>query len=297
MNFARFLASVVLLTSALLQPAFAGQSPFGWIYTTDTHPKGKKEFEQWADTQRGQSRGDYSNTLLRSEFEYGVTDNYQVAFYVNQRYVNAYRNGLDGTTGGPDVDAPNGFDAMSRYRKFGFDSVSMENLYRISDPYTNPIGLAVYFEPSLGPRGNWELESKVILQKNFLDDRLIWTTNVNMAAERVRSAAGEIERATSMDLLTGGSYRFRNNWSAGLEGRNHREFTGYGYGQADHSAWFLGPNVHYATQAWWVTVAWRTQLKQASGFTSEQRAVIQNGRIYGGEHARNELMVRVGVPF
>ncbi|BBP02992.1 hypothetical protein TPL01_22240 [Sulfuriferula plumbiphila] len=290
------LTAIAALASVLAQPATAGESPFGWIYTTDTHPKGKKEFEQWIETQRGQSQGDYTNTLLRSEFEYGVSDNYQIALYYNQRYVNAYRNGIDGTTGGPDVDAPSGFDPMSRYSKFRFESVSMENLYRLSNPYTDPIGMAIYFEPSIGPRG-WELESKFILQKNFLDDRLIWATNLNVSVERTKSATGEVERATPVDVLTGLSYRFRNNWSAGMEARNHREFTGYGFGQPDHSAWFIGPNVHYATKAWWVTGAWRSQLKQASGFTDEQRAVIQNGRIYGGEHARNEFMVKVGVPF
>lgn len=160
---------IVALTGALSQPSLAGESPFGWIYTTDIHLKGKKEFEQWIETQRGQSKGDYTNILLRSEFEYGVTDNYQIALYLNQRYVNAYRNGIDGTTGGPDVDAPNGFDPMSRYKKLRFDSVSMENLYRISNPYTDPVGMAVYFEPSMGHEdGSWNRSSS--FRKTF------WTT-------------------------------------------------------------------------------------------------------------------------
>lgn len=301
-RFAALAAALILMavvTSAFPPSTFAGESPFGWIYTADTHPKGKKEFEQWIETQRDQSQGDYTNVRLRHEIEYGVSDNYQIAFYVNERYVNAYRNGIDGTTGGPDVDPPSDFDPMSRYKKFRFESaesVSMENLYRVSNPYIDPIGLALYLEPSIGPRG-WEIESKFILQKNFLDDRLIWALNVNNEVEKEKSATGEIERATVLDLLTGLSYRFRNNWSAGAEARNHREFTGYGFGQPDHSAWFFGPNVHYGTKAWWVTAAWRQQLKVASGFTEEQRAVIYNGRIYGEEHARNELMVRVGVPF
>lgn len=286
----------VILFVGGVQLAHAGESPFGWIYLTDTHPKGKKEFEQWFETQRGQSQGEYTNILLRSEIEYGVTDNYQIALYLNQRYVNAFRNGIDGTTGGPNVDPPSGFDPMSRYRKMRFDSVSMENLYRISNPYTEPVGFAVYFEPSIGPR-SWELESKLIFQKNFRDDRLIWAANVNLAVEREKSAVGDVERATVLDILTGLSYRFRNNWSAGLEARNHREFTGYGFGQPDHSAWFLGPNLHYGTKTWWVTAAWRPQLRVASGFNDEQRAVMQKGRIYGEEHARNEFMVRVGIPF
>lgn len=290
-----FVFVAVLLRTTLPQ-AFAGESPFGWIYTTDTHPRGKREFEQWIETQRGQSQGEYTNVLLRSEIEYGVSDNYQIALYANQRYVNAYRNGIDGTIGGPEVDPSNGFDPTSRYEKYRFESVSIENLYRILNPYTGRIGLAVYLEPSIGPRRR-ELESKLIAQKNFLDDRLIWAANLVIEVEREESALGEVERATFVDSLTGVSFRFRNNWSAGAEARNHREFTGYGFGQPDHSAWFFGPNVHYATKAWWVTAAWRAQLKLANGFTDEQRAVIFNGRIYGEEHARDEFMIRFGVPF
>jgi len=43
----------------------AAEYPFGYIYTTDTQPKGRFELEQWITTQRGQSRGDYSNIMYR----------------------------------------------------------------------------------------------------------------------------------------------------------------------------------------------------------------------------------------
>lgn|GEM_PF-6276587 len=118
------------------------------------------------------------------------------------------------------------------------------------NPLVDPIGLALYVEPTWGPR-NKELEFKLILQKNFLDDRLIWATNFVTALENNKRGSS-VEKATEVDFLTGLSYRFMNNWSAGLEARNHREFTGYGYGVANHSAWFLGPNIHYATKSWWM---------------------------------------------
>lgn len=293
---ARLLGAVFLSVAFLSQPAFAGESPFGWIYTTDIHPKGKREFEQWVELQQGQSQGDYSNLRLREEFEFGITSRYQQAIYLNSRYVNARQNGVDGSTGGPDVDLPAEFDPNARYRKFRVESVSWEHLYQVSNPLIDPIGFAVYLEPELGPRVR-ELETKLILQKNFLDDRLIWATNVNFAVEREESLQGEIEKATQFELLSGVSYRFRNNWAFGVEARNHREFLNYGFGNPEHSAWFVGPNVHYATRSWWLTAAWRTQLPVASAFNDEQREVLVGRRIYGEEHARNEFMLKVGVPF
>lgn len=294
LNFPKLFVVAGLLCSAL-QPSFAGESPFGWIYTAEVAPPGTKEFEQWVDVQRTQTQGSYTNVRLRSEFEFGITSKYQTAVYLNSRYISAYRNGIDGTSSGPNTDIPDDFDPTSRYKLRRVESVSWENIYQLSNPLVDPIGVALYIEPSLGPR-NKELEFKLILQKNFLDDRLIWATNLVTALENNKRGSS-VEKATEVDLLTGFSYRFRDNWSAGLEVRNHREFTGYGYGVANHSAWFAGPNLHYASKAWWVTLAWRQQLKQASGFQDDQREVISNGRIYGDEHTLNQFMLKVGVPF
>ena len=56
----------------LAQAAVAGDSPFGYVYTTDTHQKGKREFEQWITQRHGQSQGDFDLWQLRSEIEYGA---------------------------------------------------------------------------------------------------------------------------------------------------------------------------------------------------------------------------------
>lgn len=290
-----FLSLLSAFGMAVALPARAGESPFGWIYTADVQPPGTRQFQQWIDVQRTQTQGSYTNTLLRSEFEFGITPKYQTAIYLNSRFINANRNGIDGTSGGPNTDIPDDFDTTKRYKMSRVESISWENLYQVANPLVDPIGLALYFEPKWGPR-NKELEFKLILQKNFFDDRLIWTTNLVTSFEKNKRGSG-IERATEVDVLTGASYRFANNWSAGAELRNHREFTGYGYGVANHSAWFLGPNIHYATKGWWVTAAWRQQLKQATGFQDDQREVISNGRIYGDEHTLNQFTLKVGVPF
>lgn len=295
MTFCRHLATLVAVSGLLLHQAFAGESPFGWIYTADIQPPGTRQFQQWVDVQTKQTQGSYTNTRLRSEVEFGVNSRYQTGIYVNSRFINANGNQLDGTSAGPNTDIPSSFDPFSPYKMRRVESLSWENVYQVMNPLVDPIGLALYFEPTLGPR-NKELEFKLIVQKNFLDDRLIWATNFVTAFER-HKRGDELERATELDFLTGLSYRFANNWSAGLELRNHREFTGYGYHTPNHSAWFLGPNLHYAAQKWWVTLAWRQQLPVATGFQADQKEVISGKRIYGDEHTLNQFMLKVGVPF
>ena len=49
-------------------------------------------------------------------------------------------------------------------------------------PYIHPIGLALYFEPTLG-KGLFEVEQRLIVQKNFFDDRLIIASNLTLDLE------------------------------------------------------------------------------------------------------------------
>jgi hypothetical protein len=58
----------------------------------------------------------------------------------------------------------------------------MEGIWRLASPYTAPVGVAVYVEPTVG-RNLRELESKLILQKNFLDDKLVFAANLTLAQE------------------------------------------------------------------------------------------------------------------
>src|SRR5205814_1815404 len=80
-------------------------------------------------------------------------------------------------------------------------------------PYKDPIGLALYVEPTYGPKKR-ELEGKIILHKNFLDDRLVWAGNFSAAQEHDKFH-GEWERAGELDFTTGVAYRFAPRWHAG----------------------------------------------------------------------------------
>ena len=275
--------------------ARAGESPFGYLYTTDTHPKGSYELEQWMTLRRGKVQGQYSLGQYRTELEYGVTDRFQASIYWNTDSVKASGNNSAGETAGPYI--PETIDRSSSYRRgFSNDGWSAELIYRVLSPYTDPVGLALYVEPSWGRFKN-ELETKLILQKNFFDDRLVLGYNLTLAPEWEKTAAGK-EKVTELIHNFGASYRFAPRWFAGLEARHHREYEGHSLSarNREFTAWNLGPTIHYASQSWWVTAAWLPQLRASRCFTDEQCAETPNRRNLG-DLERNEFRVRLGFLF
>ncbi len=99
------------------------------------------------------------------------------------------------------------------------------------------------------------LETKLIVQSNFLDDRLIVAGKLSFEMERDHYTAGDenIIRQSHVDLNYGASYRFADNWSTGMEGLIHNDSFGYHLNQHIQFANFIGPNIHYAAKDFWVT--------------------------------------------
>ena len=279
---------------ALHTPACAGESSFGYVYTTDTLPAHKFEVQQWITDNEGQAHGRYHGLGFRTELEYGLTNNFQIALYANNNFVDAHDNSVARRTEGLDIVASH--DPTKSISEWHNDGFSAEFLWRVMSPYKKPFGLAFYVEPSVGPREDG-VEVRAIAQKNFRDDRLVFAANAwiefvreqgtNLGA--IASAdppSFEKTKATYLEFDLGASYRFRPKWSLGLEFRNHNEFEGWSLAGSDkqHTAFFLGPNVHYAAQRWFVTLSALRQLA-AVAYTDEQRAQIYRGRLYGNEHA------------
>lgn len=292
----RAFALVAALTAlATVQTSIAAEYPFGYIYTTDTQPKGRFELEQWITTQRGQSRGDYSNIMYRTELEYGVTDNFQASIYANYNSVDAYANNPDGTTGGRFV--PDDVDPSARYKASFYDSTSLEFIWRLMSPYKDAFGLALYFEPTYGPMKK-ELEAKLIVDKNFLDGELVWAANF-VAAQEQEKYPGEWEKEAEIQFLTGLSYRFAPKWSAAVEYRYSRGYFGNTWASSnrEYSAHFLGPTLHFADKRWWLTVTWLPQMPWAKGYTPDAIENVIDGRFYKESFARNEFRLRVGFSF
>jgi len=291
-----FPRAFVAAALCLALPALAGESPFGYVYTTDTHGRGEREVEQWLTQRHGQSRGDFDLWQGRTEVEYGITDRLQASLYLNYDSVDAFRNRPDETTG-PGAFVPDAADPGARYRRTFFESLSSEWIYRVLSPYKDPIGLALYLEPTWGPDKR-ELETKLIVQKNFFEDRLVWAANFTAAAEKERFH-GDWEREGELELTSGIAYQFAPRWHAGVEYRHHRGYEGRGFSAAkrEYAVNFVGPSMHYGGRNWWITATFLKQLANAKAYTDAAAADVIGGRFYGEHHEREELRLRLGFSF
>ena len=287
--------------------ARADEPLFGYVYTTDLLPKGKWEVEQWFTDREGQANGHFHHLDMRTEVEYGVTDNFQLAGYLNYRYADEAGNSVRGLTEG--IEIPWDHDPTKPYKAARFDGVSVEAIYRVMSPYIDPFGLAIYIEPEFGSDES-ALELRAIAQKNFFDDRLVLAGNFWVEFEREKGSNlvppgstevpdGTKEEDTMAEFDVGLSYRFAPNWSIGLEFRNHNEFEGWTLDHAhqEHTAFFLGPNIHWAGERWFATLTILRQLG-AVVFNDEQRAEMKNGLLFGDEHtAWDGIRLKVGYTF
>lgn len=274
---------------------WAGEGFFGYLYTTDTEPAHEWEYEQSHTLRTGKARGDYTALDLRNEIEYGVTDAFQAALYINSGYNNSH-NVYD-----PEDVSMN----LPDHNDFDVNGVSLEFLYRVLSPYKDGLGLAFYLEPEIDVRDNMtgqdmierELEGRIILQKNYLDDQLILATNFMVEPEWEK-----MDSFTTKELwaewTAGISYRFHANWFAGLEFRNHMEFVDMNLADQEHSAYFLGPNIHYGGQKWWFTF---TALPQIAGWprylgVGQDGQQITSSYAHLGQHEKVEFRFKFGIP-
>jgi hypothetical protein len=299
--------SVILTSFLSTSVVFAGEPLFGYTYTTDTTPAGKWELEQWITDRDTQAHGEFHHFHFNTEVEYGVTDRLQVSLYTNFMCDNDHNNSVAGRTEG--IEIPSSHNRNSRYQAFRYDGETVEILYRLMSPYTDPFGFAVYVEPELSPT-DAGLEFRTIFQKDFLDDQLVFALNVWVEFEREKGSnlvdpgSGEIPNgawadATMLETDFGASYRFAPNWFIGLEARNHNEYGGWTlkHEAQDHTAFFVGPDIHYATQSWFFTFSALRQVA-AVAYTDEQRAQMRSNLLYGDEHTLwDGIRLKIGFPF
>ncbi len=287
--------------------SYADEPLFGYVYTTDLLPQGKYEVEQWVTDRAQQAHGRFNDFLMSTEVEYGLTNDLQVAGYINYSYLNASHNSVQRLTEG--IDIPASHDPTRPFNEWRYDGVSLEFIWRVLSPYKDGFGLAFYAEPEYGPREKG-LELRIITQKNFMDDRLVLAANLWVEPKREDSSnlvmpgsdempEGGKMRMTMAEIDIGASYRFASNWSAGLEFHNHNEYSGFtlSHNDQDHTAFFIGPNIHYASQRWFLTLAVLHQV-HAKAYNEDQEMQIHDGLIFGDEHTRwDGIRMKVGYTF
>jgi hypothetical protein len=270
-------------------PAQAEDNVFGYTYAAQTLPKGETEMELWATDRRGKDAGHYDAQDYRLELEHGITDRFTVSAYVN--FAGHHIRGLD-----PE------FQRVGR--DFAFQGVSAEFKYNVLSPDRDNVGLTFYAEPGWsqirkieGDRvTEYELELKAIVQKNFLNDRLIWAANFTLEPEwehdeEADETTGERdwEKELKLELTSGISYRVAPGWYAGVEGRYASVYPNWTSGlNREAYAVSAGPTVHYQAKKWSATL---TYLPQLFGSPSP------NGSRALGEYEKRELRLKIGYEF
>lgn len=295
----------VLLNSALIGASLismnihAGEGYFGWVYGLDLQPMGKYEFEQRLQLTRGQETGTFDFWQGRTELEYGLSNDVQIAGYLNTYSINAARNytnpdicdqGISPCTGGYGVQGLQ--HPADTFHQTSFDGVSIEGIWRITNPVTSPIGVGLYLEPTIGNLKN-AIESRLILQSNFLDDRLQLVGNLVYEIEHLKFDVEPIEE-TVLDFVGGVTYRILPKLNIGMEYRFHNDYDGFSFGNQTQKAHFIGPNIHYAEKNWWLTAAMRTQI--GGECWDPGTAECSMGKVWDG-HGRNEYILKFGMPF
>lgn len=208
----------------------ADERRFTYTYEPETLPQGALEFENWV-TLRSQRSGavgqdNYNRWDLRQEIEYGVSDRYTAALYLNETSV-SYRD--------PATDASQS--------EFSWKGVSLENRFNVLNPAISAVGLTLYLE------GRYSGEEAAVEQKIILGQRYgpwKWAFNLEHETEwedQLEAVEGEVGASLGLARDLG------KNWSLGLELRNENLLPEY---EAwENSALFLGPTLSFRQERWW----------------------------------------------
>jgi hypothetical protein len=270
-----FVALAVLLSQIGFEAARADDQPFLTLYTTDIQPEGGREFEQWLKWKAGHANESFNSFESRSELEYGFTDNLQGSLYLNYD--------RERTRPHLPLEPADSSDAVG---------VSGELIWRVMNPYFDPFGLAFYVEPSVSALER-EFETKILFQKNFLNDTLRWAVNVNFEDTWEKTPLGHWDPTSALEFDTGVAYNVTPDFSVGLEFDNERGFDGLilgGSPDAQTDSYYLGPTIQYIGHPWAVTFGAQMQLPVASNLAGIPGNVV-NGYTAGDEHFRLALKV------
>ncbi len=220
--------AVIYAIALLPVVALADTRPFTFVYDSSVMARGTVEHEQWVTwkTNKGTDRS-FDRFDFRHEIEMGITDSFQLAFYVSDwRYEDGARVADDGAT---------------------WRNVAVEGIYNLTNAVSDSFGSALYGEIKIGDELA-VLEGKLLVDKQVGDWLIAWNGIIEVEWE------GEdfIEDIGVFGNTFGVSYRFNPNLRLGAELIHEIEY-------ADWSSWgdhvvYLGPNLSYQRGSWWFAV-------------------------------------------
>ena len=227
----------------LALPASADERKFTYSNEAKTLPAGSFEFEQWATLAARKDSGTYREWHFREEFEYGLSDRFTAAAYLNWEAKTIH-------------DVP-GFAEEKDAR---FAGVSFEGKYKFTDPSADLLGTLLYAEVS-AEQDEYEIELKSVLSKSWGN----WTFVYNLVAEV--EWTGDLDPATGrrawehevlIENTAGVSCSLLPVLAVGIEGLARTPFDdSHDRGQ---TVYFAGPNVHAAIGPVWGTLTFLRQV-------------------------------------
>jgi hypothetical protein len=218
-------------------PAFAGSRRFTYVYEVTTSPPGDVEFENWVTlkTRKPDDHG-LDQVEFRHELEWGITEKFQAAVYL------------------ADWNYHRGMSAGER--GFTLSGSALELIYNLTNPVSDPIGLALYQEFQ-GGYHRFESESKLLAQKN--QGRFVVAYNATLEAEW--EGEGLDEREGEFQQSLGVSYEVNPSLLFGAEVVHEVAFPDWS--ETRDGKFFAGPNVSIRRGNWWVTTTALAQLTRA----------------------------------
>ncbi len=250
----------------------ADERRFTYVYEPETLPAGAVEFENWVTLRAGRNKTvgqeNYNRWDLRQELEYGVTDWYTAAIYLNEK-AESYR---DPAT---DVDES----------EFEWQGLSLENRFNVLNPAAHALGLTLYLE------GRYSGEEAAVEQKIIIGQRhgnWKWAFNIEHETEW-EDNLDEVEGKFGASL--GIARDLGKHWALGLELRNENVFPEYeGW---ENSALFLGPVLSYRQEKWWAAL---TVMPQIYGW-NEDDDEDGNDHLELSDHERINIRLLIGFNF
>jgi len=202
---------------ALASTVEAGSRRFTYSYETTTMPKGAMELETWVTWKTNKaSDPDFERFDFRHEFEYGLTDRLQLAFYFLD-----WRHEKSSDESGHS----------------SFQDVAVEAIYNLTDPNTTPFGSALYGEIK-GSDEFLELEGKLLFQKNLGSWMFVYNVGGEIEWEDdYRNDEAELAQSAGV------SYQINPSFAVGTEILH--EIAVPDVDTIGDSGVFLGPNISW----------------------------------------------------
>ncbi len=243
------LGLLIVVTGLALTPAAsrADARRFAYVYETTTMPQGMTEYEQWITWKTDKGTDDrYERLEFRQEIEYGLTDRVQVALYfADWRYTRK----------------SSGSDTQVR-------TSSLEVIANVADPFTSPLGAALYGEVKVGAE-KFALEGKLLLEKGLGDVLL----GYNAVVEAEWEDEDWVHHKGELAQTAGLSWQASPRLLLGAELLHEIELPEWS--EAEDALLYAGPSVSLRHDRLWLTTAALWQLTDVVGATGMQmRALV-----------------------